>query len=242
MFKTPDFVISESDYTEIKYIEYARNWEMENIYIQGAHWNFTTHQFRRSLAYYGIESGLIRFSSLHEQLQHIRMRMTTHYSKGGSAAMSMIGSSSTHFKYEYKKITTIVRALDYVKTILLSDEKLIGGHGKHIENNIKPLGKEQILMNRQKTVEQMQSGLIAYTPRATGGCVNPSPCHRHLLQPLTACLGCAHAALSPARIRLAISTFNGFLLTLLKNSPEYISAKSELNIIKEHFNHLNLSL
>lgn len=242
LFKTPAFVILENDYTEIKYIEYARNWELEDTYIEGMHWNFTTHQFRRSLAYYGIESGLIRFSSLHEQLQHIRMRMTTHYSKGGTAAMSLIGNSSAHFQYEYKKITTIVRALDYVKTILLSEERLIGGHGKHIENNIKPLGKEQILMNRQKTVEQMQAGLIAYTPRATGGCVNPSPCHRHLLQPLTACIGCAHAALSPARIRLAISTFNGFLLTLLKNSPEYISAKSELNIITEHFSHLNLSL
>lgn len=242
IFKTSAFVITENDSTEVQFIEYARNWDIEKIYITGVHWHFTTHQFRRSLAYYGIESGLIRFSSLHEQLQHIRMQMTTHYSKGGSVATSLIGNAATHFQHEFKRVTSIVRALDYVKTILLSDEQLIGGYGKHIEKNIKPLGREHILIHRQKTIEQVQAGLLAYTPRATGGCMNPSPCHRHLINPLSACIGCAHAALIPSRIRLAISTFNNFLASLQPNSPEHISAINELNIITDHFQRQNIEL
>ncbi|WP_141099648.1 hypothetical protein [Pseudomonas sp. K2I15] len=242
IFKTSEFIISEKDSIEVQFIEYARNWDAEEIYITGVHWHFTTHQFRRSLAYYGIESGLIRFSSLHEQLQHIRMQMTTHYSKGGSVATSLIGNSTNHFQHEFKRVTTIVRALDYVKTILLSDEELIGGYGKHVEKNIKPLGKEHILIHRQKTIEQVQAGLLAYTPRATGGCMNPNPCHRHLINPLSACVGCAHAALIPSRIRLAVSTFNDFLATLQPNSPEQISAIKELNIITDHFQRQNIEL
>lgn len=242
ILSSADFIITDNDSLEIQFIEYTRNWDTEETYITGNSWHFTTHQFRRSLAYYGIETGLIRYSSLHEQLQHIRMRMTTHYSKGGSAAASLIGNSGSHFQHEFKQVTSIVHALDYVKTILLSDEKLLGGYGKHVENNIKPLGAEHILTNRRITVEQVQGGQLAYTPRATGGCMNPDPCHLHLIHPLSACIGCAHGALIPSRIRLAVSTFKKFLATLQLKSPEYLSALNELNIITHHFQRQNVEL
>lgn len=242
VFNTPEFIILEEDSEEVQFIEYSRNWDVETVYVTGAQWNFTTHQFRRSLAYYGIESGLIRYSSLHEQLQHIRMRMTTHYTKGGSAANSLVGHSQFHFKHELKRVNSIVQALDYVKTILLSDEKLLAGHGNHVERNIKPLGKVQILQNRQITVEHIQSGLIAYTSRATGGCMSAIPCHRHLIHPLSACTGCAHAALIPSRVRLAVSSFKNFITSLQPNSPEHVSAINELELTMDHIRRQNVQI
>jgi hypothetical protein len=242
IFNSPEFIITKEDSVEVQFIEYTRNWDIENVYVTGAQWNFTTHQFRRSLAYYGIESGLIRYSSLHEQLQHIRMRMTTHYSKGGKAANSLIGHSQFHFKHELKRVSSIVQALDYVKTILLSDEKIYGGHGKHVERNIKPLGRDQILQNRQKTVEHVQAGLIAYTSRATGGCMSANACHRHLIHPFSACTGCADAVLIPSRIRLAIATFKNFITSLHPNSPEHISATHELELTVDLMHRQNIQL
>ncbi|NWA32010.1 hypothetical protein HX817_10720 [Pseudomonas sp. C6002] len=242
IFDSADFIITEEDAIEIQFIEYARNWDAETSYVTGSYWNFNTHQFRRSLAYYGIETGLVRYSSLHEQLQHIRMRMTTHYSKGGTNANALVGSSKLHFKHELNRVTSIVKGLDYVKTILLSDETLVGGHGRHVERNIKPLGKVHILENRGQTVDHVRAGLIAFTPRASGGCLNPNPCHLHLIHPLSARTGCAQAALIPSRVRLAVSNFKNHVATLQPNSPEFNTAIRELEITTDQLRRQNIEI
>ncbi|HEN8800265.1 TPA: hypothetical protein U8251_002864 [Pseudomonas putida] len=228
IFHEPTFLISDEDLEEVKFIEYARDWERETSYIVGNNWHFTTHQFRRSLAYYSVESGLVRFSALHKQLQHQRMRMTVHYTKGGQYADSIIGSSTTHFKHELSRVKPIINALSYVKTIELSSERLLGGHGKHVEKNIKPKGLALILKSRSQTTDQMVKGLISYTPKPSGGCMSSTACHRNLIHPLSACLSCADSALIPSRLKLAVISFKRFVDRLEPDSPEEISARTEL--------------
>jgi len=242
IYQNEEFNITEADYQEVRFIEYARNWDNEEIFVPGNYWHFTSHQFRRSLAYYGIESGLIRYSSLHDQLQHIRMRMSVHYSKGGSYADSLIGSSKSHFKHELIRVTSIVRALDYVQTVLLSEEKLIGGYGNHVERNIKPLGKEQILNSREKTIEQVKAGLLSFKPRPTGGCMKATSCHQHLVHPLSACTGCPQGALIPSRILLAILEFKKFISTLHPGSPEHVSAMTEIELTTKQLRLQNIEI
>src|SRR5471030_186246 len=242
IYQNEKFIITEADYQEVRFIEYARNWDNEQRFVPGNYWHFTSHQFRRSLAYYGIESGLVRYSSLHDQLQHIRMRMTVHYSKGGSYADSLIGSSKSHFKHELIRVTSIVRALDYVQTVLLSEEKLIGGYGNHVERHIKPLGKEQILNSREKTVEQVKAGLLSFKPRATGGCMKATSCHQHLVHPLSACTGCAQGALIPSRVLLAILEFKKFIYTLHPGSPEHVSAMTEIELTTKQLKLQNIEI
>lgn len=229
IFNGPDFIITNEDYEEIRFIEYSRNWEQEKRFIPGNFWHFTSHQFRRSLAYYGVDSGLISYSALHSQFKHIRMQMTVHYTKGGAAANSFFEGASIHFKHEFSKTKSIVNGLDYVKNIQLSEERLYGGHGIHVEKNIKPSGKAEILRNRQITVKQVEAGLIAYKPRATGGCVSPTPCHRHLISPLSACTTCKDGAVIPSLLASATETYIRFMETLEPGSPEHIMTQLELN-------------
>ena len=228
LFAGPEFSITAEDYDEIRFIEYSRNWDKETKYIKNKTWHFTTHQFRRSLAYYGVDSGLISYTSLNGQLQHQRMRMTVHYTKGGAASNSYFEGASLHFRHEFSHAEKIVNALDYVKTVQLSDEQLYGGHGVHVEKNIKPLGKPQILISRSETIAQSQAGLISFKARATGGCMSSTPCHRHLINPLSACAGCGDSAVIPSRFAAAVNKYKKFSETLEPGSPEKIMTELEL--------------
>lgn len=228
MFTGSQFHITSDDYDEIRFIEYSRNWDKEKKYVTHNTWHFTTHQFRRSLAYYGVDSGLISYTSLNGQLQHQRMRMTVHYTKGGSAANSYFEGASLHFRHELSHAKHIVNALDYIKTIQLSDEHLYGGHGVHVEKNIKPLGKPQILISRSETIAQAKAGLIPFKSRATGGCMSSTPCHRHLINPLSACAGCGDGAVVPSRFAAAMKKYKKFSETLEPGSPEKIMTELEL--------------
>jgi hypothetical protein len=228
VFDLMDSEITKEDIKEIKFIEYTRNWGIETKYVVSKRWHFTTHQFRRSLAYYAIDSSLVSFPSLKSQLQHIRMRMTVHYTKGGNQSRKHIGEFKEHMCEEFSHVRLTVAALSYIKDVPLSDERLTGGHGNFVEIRIKPLGKAAILNSREETVRHVVQGIMSYKARATGGCMSNSPCHKHLINPLTACHGCRDGVVNPRLLLIAVNTYTNFMETLPSDSPEHKTCSLEL--------------
>lgn len=233
LFDSMDSVITTEDMKEIKFIEYNRNWDIETRYIASKRWHFTSHQFRRSLAYYAIDSSLVSFPSLKTQLQHIRMRMTVHYTKGGNQSLKHIGDLKKHMCEELSLVRSTVEALSYIKDVRLSDQRLTGGHGNFVEIRVKPLGEAAILDSREETVKHVIQGILSYKVRATGGCMSNSVCHKHLINPLTACHGCRDGVVNPRLLLIAVKTYTDFMETLEPNSPEHHTCSVELEGAKK---------
>ena len=78
--------ITASDKDEVQNIEFNRN--HTNIEI-GKKWGFKSHQYRRSLAVYSIQSGLVSLGALQIQLKHQFREMTLYFSNGASYAKQL---------------------------------------------------------------------------------------------------------------------------------------------------------
>lgn len=74
--------ILDEDIKELEKIDPFRSWQEEPEFQVGSVWHTTTHQWRRSLAFYVAQSGLVSLPSLKRQLQHITREMTLYYCNG----------------------------------------------------------------------------------------------------------------------------------------------------------------
>lgn len=230
--------IEEEDILELENIDSNRDWRNDKDYHIGQYWPLKTHQLRRSLALYAQKTGLVSLTSLKRQLKHITQEMTTYYSRGSSYAKD-IKFNKEHFAYEWQETKSISSAFSYISNILMSEEKLIGGHGNWInkkykdnQGNIKPV----ILSTREETIKLFKNGEIAFKETALGGCIKVGSCDQigfNLLD--TNCLirGCQNLVCKPSKLEKIIISQEKFLNSLDKNSVEYRSEKADLEALKE---------
>lgn len=132
-----DLKITDSDKKEIQEIEFNRNYKDIEI---GKAWRFRSHQYRRSLAVYSIQSGIVSLGALQIQLKHQFREMTLYYSNGASYAKKLFNIPRDHIANDFDQIKPELETLAYIKEVLFSEDKLYGGHGKFVENNLKTKG------------------------------------------------------------------------------------------------------
>ncbi|UUO24463.1 hypothetical protein FGD67_15440 [Colwellia sp. M166] len=219
--------INNDDLNFLEIVDDSRAWRMEEQFKIGERWSFSSHQFRRTLAYYCRQSGLVKLSTLKRQLKHITREMSLYYAQGNE--YSELFDTNEHFYKEYDRSRPEVDTLAYVLELLLSEETLYGSHGNHIERFNKPKSEQEkikILSNRGDIVKKFKNGEIAYQETALGACTTTSPCNKKLLGHISACIKCTDAVLKPSKVQNVMNYQSKFVESLDQNSIEYRTEKN----------------
>jgi hypothetical protein len=220
---------------DIKYLDQfdpERNWRQSKDAV-GEIWHLKTHQFRRSLAVYSAQSGLVSIGSLQAQLKHLCQEVTFYYGNGAERAGSIFSiESKNHMAHEFLREKPLADYTAWVWQILFSDEKLGGINGRVIERTIKgntPEAKVLIHQDRKKTIKQFKDGQRAYSETPLGGCETTTPCDKKLMHSITACIDCTKADLKPSKVSRTIDSMTIFVNSLTPDSVEYRTERSELD-------------
>lgn len=235
-----DLVIQEEDLTELNMLSPTRNWSVEEKYKLGKTWPLATHQFRRSLAFYIAQSGLVSLPSLKQQLKHLTNQMTLFYAKGSGAQLSFfMQDNKEHFIAEINSVKPVADALFFIKDILGSTERLEGASGRYIEKyykgeNIPP----PHIIKREEIIKRFKEGIIAYTPTPLGACLSTTQCNKRALRAVSACIDCDKAVIKPSKLENTIIHFESFVKTLQPSSIEYKFEHEQLLDLKRMQNYI----
>lgn len=221
------------DKQEIEEIDFNKN--IRDLEIAQP-WVFKTHQYRRSLAVYSIQSGLVSLGALQIQMKHLFREMTLYYSNGASYARKLFNIPKEHIANDLNTLKPELDTLAYIKNVIFSDEKLFGAHGNFVENNTKQNNHEfktYFLENRYKTLKQFKNGEIAYKETALGGCIATEACDSRLTRSITACFDCHGGILKKSKVDNVIQKQKEFISFLDPSSIEYRTEVEDLNKLEE---------
>ncbi|MCL1127617.1 hypothetical protein [Shewanella surugensis] len=126
-----NFMIIEDDYQECVESNPRSLDKVKEKVIVGDPWHLTTHQFRRSLAFYCIKHRLGTVVALKQQFKHLYLSMTKWYTNGGQLA----SMRSLKLDTEVQKALDEINVESTTSKIFKqwhSDQPLSGKHGKTI--------------------------------------------------------------------------------------------------------------
>jgi len=226
-------LITGSDVKEFEDINYGS----QNSQIKvGETWIFKSHQYRRSLAVYAIQSGLVSLGALQIQFKHLFREMTLYYANGASYAKKLFDVSKDHIANDFDKLKPEIETLEYIKNVIFSDEQLFGTHGTFVERNIKNKElsqKNYILENREKTLQQFKNGEITYKETSLGGCISTEACDYSLTRSIVACGGCDSSIIKKSKLDNVINKQKEFIEFLDKDSIEYRTEMRDLEELEK---------
>jgi len=225
--------IDSNDFDFLEKIDPYRMWQDENDFKIGATWNFTSHQFRRSLAFYASQSATVSLPSLKRQLKHVTNEMTIYYSKGSGLSKNSNGKE-TFFNHLHKTKPE-ADTYAYYYDVILSDESLFGAHGTYIERSSSSNNSDvRILDDRKKLLTLFKNGEIAYTSTPLGGCTTINPCDKKAMREISACMSCRRSVIKISKLKKVIKEQRALvkeLENLNSTSMEYKMESSELNLL-----------
>lgn len=222
--------ITDEDLLELEQVDPHRAWRSEEQFEVGRLWPLTSHQFRRSLALYASRSGLVTLPSLRRQLQHITEAMSRYYATGSAYAVDLLTGHASHFGVEWQKTQPESEALAYFKNVLLSDDRLFGGHGIWVELHGQLKGAA-LLEEREKTVKLFKKGELAFRETPLGGCTSVQPCDKRPLRSLVSCLNCGKAVIKLPKLAMVINAQENLVRSLDPGTVEGRSERDDLVVM-----------
>lgn len=221
------FIILEEDLNHLEEVNPFRAWEAEEAFSVGSIWRFTTHQYRRSLAFYVSQSAHVSLPSLKRQLKHISREMTIYYCQ--SKQLDSDFNDSEHISQYMKKEKPLADATAYIHGILMSDEHLFGAHGKFVETNLKSSNQKLLFKTgRDEIIKQFKRGEISYKETPLGACTTIEPCDQKATRAIAACLSCDRSVIKESKLSKVIERQEAFVSQLRKETPDGVEYRSEL--------------
>lgn len=214
-------VIEECDIKELQQISPNVDWLGEPGFQIGSAWPVATHQFRRTLAVYAAQSGLVSLTSLKRQLKQLSKEMALYYAAGSSYSQSIFGNDKTHFSHDYNESKTYGEGLGYIYNLLLSEQTLHGPYGKWLEAHDRKADRTQILAKREETIKRFKRGELAYSETPLGACLSNVACDKKAMRAISACISCDKAVIVESKLEKVMLSQQLLLDTLNENSMEY---------------------
>ncbi|HCG5511393.1 TPA: hypothetical protein NJ005_004410 [Vibrio parahaemolyticus] len=126
-----NLTVTEEDYQECLESNPQSLEKVKKTVVVDKPWYFTTHQFRRTLAFYCIKNRLGSVVSLKQQFKHLYLSMTEWYTNGGRLASQRDLNVDKTIQQTLNEINAETTANKIFRQ-WHSDEKLSGAHGKAI--------------------------------------------------------------------------------------------------------------
>lgn len=239
------FIMTESDLDELQLTDPSRNFANEKLFQVGGYWNFTGHQFRRSLVFYGSSSGFISMPSLRKQFKHLCTQMTRYYANNFELLKTIFGYydekkgeyvlPKTHVLFEVQTGVPINVAYDLLAHAFGDDARLFGGVGTYISNQRGKIetGDVHIVDVRKETEKQAADGKISYRPTLLGACTRTGKCEHFLLGAAVSCLSCADGIIEKEKLDEAIKDNERDLESYEPGSGEYQVVQYELSNMRK---------
>lgn len=230
-------LIRNEDIEELESIDEHRAWRSEAKFNMGAPWPLTTHQFRRSLALYAQRSGLVTLPSLRRQLQHITEEMSRYYANGSQYAKDLMVDGpldSEHFSFDWQNTKVESESASYIANVLLSDEKLFGGHAAFVSQRLKATHQVLSARTRNETVRMFRKGQLHYRETLIGGCTRKDECSRPALDWMNIeCISknCGNMVGSLMKLELVVKEQARLVKSLPPASLLYRTEKTNLDIL-----------
>lgn len=234
--------LEDRDLVELGQTDPDRDFSLEPDFTVGGNWSFTGHQFRRSLAFYGSNSGFISLPSLKRQFKHLTSQMSRYYANGFQNLSTIFGYYDakvddfvlppSHIAFEFQMALPIAIANDLLRYVFEDDSLLMGGSGTYIIKQREKLqAQDGILIEevRADTEKRVREGLLAYKPTLLGGCTKIDPCDDYMLGNYVACTVCEGAIIRPDRLDKAIAAAEQELSGYSVGTGEYQVLKVELD-------------
>lgn len=234
-------IIDSADLNEL--LDTTKNQGGAEKFVVGRTWNFTSHQFRRSLAFYGSNSGFISLPSLKRQFKHISLEMARYYANNFEKMKTIFGyydSSKdefvippTHVALEFQMAMPISIAYDLLSQVFEDPSALIGGAGTYIQKQRERLVTEGILVAevRADTERRVRDGQISYRRTLLGGCTKVGKCDAYMLGDFVSCLTCSASVIKPSYVEQAIEMTTAELRKYDFGTGEYQITKQDLDAL-----------
>lgn len=126
-----DFIITKDDYQECVESNPRSQVKIEKQIVVGQPWPLSTHQFRRTLAFYCVKNRLSSMVALKQQFKHLYLAMTEWYTNGGQIASLRDLQVDPKIQHALDEINAESTTNKIFKQ-WHSDETLSGSHGKAI--------------------------------------------------------------------------------------------------------------
>ena len=212
----------------------------------GNPWPLCSHQFRRSLVFYGSGSGFISMASMKKQMKHVSMRMTRYYSNGFEKLSTIFGYydkargeyvlPKSHVAFDFQMAIPIGAAYDLLINVFGEDSPLFGGVGSYAQKRRAAMGsKVSVADQRKETQNLVSSGRMSYRSTLLGGCTKVGECDAFMLCDFTACLSCNGAIIKLPNLEQAISESEREIELYSVGSGEYQIATRELRSLKDFY-------
>jgi hypothetical protein len=238
-------LITESDFQELQATDSSRDFSNLPGFSVGTPWSFTSHQFRRSLAFYGSNSGFISLPSLRKQFKHLSVQMTRYYANNFSKLKTIFGYydekvgdfvlPKSHVLFEYQTGMPLSIAYDLLAHAFGEGTQLFGGVGSYISSQRKKMeeGGIHIAALRKETEKQAAEGKISFKTTVLGACTYTGKCSSYLLGHVTTCLSCADGIIEQDKLEEAITDSEQDLSLYESDSGEYQVVSAELASLKK---------
>ncbi|OQW70583.1 MAG: hypothetical protein BVN34_00945 [Proteobacteria bacterium ST_bin12] len=234
-FDKEKYKITKEDFLELEKIDPFRAWGASEKFKVGAIWRFTTHQFRRSLAFYVAQSALVSLPSLRRQLKHLSREMTMYYCKAAVSEESF--GDEGHISKMVNAIKPEADAAAYINEVFFSQESLFGAHGKFVENRIRNQESlKTFTESRGALLVRFKKGELAYKTTPLGACISAAPCDKKATREIAACISCDKAVLKLSKLDNVIKRQTLFVedcKAIDAHSVDFRSEAAELKLLTQ---------
>lgn len=218
----------------LKATEPNRDWENDKDYQVGKPWKFNWHQYRRSIAVYGLGTGLVSLTALGKQYRQLFEATTAHYGNGHYVAQPLHGTDSKyHLKYEMDSQREYYEGLVMFRDMMFNLERPKSNFFPKQNNNESANIDDQIISPETSNTiaKKIKNHEISYTNTAIGSCKSLKPCDGHIMLFYTGCVDCDDAEVNDDKLAYTIQATNKFKNELkihMPNSAELRDTEKDL--------------
>lgn len=222
-------ILTEEDINlTLKATEPDRDWENDKVYQIGKPWKFNYQQYRRSIAVYSLNTGLVSLTALGKQYRHLLEATTAHYGNGHFTAQPLAGTDSKyHIKREMDDQRGYYESLAMFRDLMFNLERPKSKFAPEHESYDDITLEDQILAPEtpDTIAKKIKNNDIAYSNTAIGSCKSIKPCDGHIMLFYVGCVECSDAIVNDDKLQHAIQRTREFKEILESNMPGSIELK-----------------